>query len=442
MKKLKLLPISIAVAASLASVTSFATETELQALEQRIQELESRMQTDYVNDQQPAVLSPDIEVPLGVVFSGYARYGAHYQSGDQKYVQVDGSFNGSSAIGRLGNEGNGGEFQLAKVFQSDNGAIWDVVVMFDHWGDEVNIKKAYAGATNVFESQPNAYVWAGRDFHQRPQQGINDYFWMMHDGQGGGINNLELGSVKLDFGVVGAVDSCSPTIEPGANPSINCTGGAGTGDSGAYAFTSKLHGINLGFADLELYANYGFDSEAIDDAKSINAYQLGAVFSRPNNNGSNRLVLRYSDNADNGVFWKTDNLTTLYASFEGNSTLGESAAVEYLLAYHDYSVDGSSKVEDERTNYSAIVRPMYFWNDVHSTWLEAGYQVVDYARASDDNSGWKVTLSQNIAFDWGSGARPMLRFYATAGEVDNKATATTTAKQDTFSLGAMWEAWW
>ncbi|STV62067.1 maltoporin [Klebsiella pneumoniae subsp. ozaenae] len=29
-------------------------------------------------------------------------------------------------------------------------------------------------------------------------------------------------------------------------------------------------------------------------------------------------------------------------------------------------------------NYGAIVRPMYFWNDVHSTWLEAGYQRVDY----------------------------------------------------------------
>jgi maltoporin len=67
--------------------------------------------------------------------------------------------------------------------------------------------------------------------------------------------------------------------------------------------------------------------------------------------------------------------------------------------------------------------------------------MVDYARADDDNTGWKVTLSQNISFDWGAGARPMLRFYATAGEVDNKAT-NNDPKQDTFSVGAMWEAWW
>uniref|UniRef100_UPI001F4AE1C5 carbohydrate porin n=1 Tax=Klebsiella pneumoniae TaxID=573 RepID=UPI001F4AE1C5 len=48
--------------------------------------------------------------------------------------------------------------------------IWDLNVMFDHWSDEVNLKKAYVGVTNVLESNPNAYLWAGRDFHQRPQQ--------------------------------------------------------------------------------------------------------------------------------------------------------------------------------------------------------------------------------------------------------------------------------
>lgn len=441
MKSFKVLPLSLTVAASLASLPTFAADADVEALEKRIQELENRINPTYVDNQQPAVLTSEIEIPLGVVFSGYARYGAHYQADDEKYVMVDGSFNGSSAIGRLGNEGNGGEFQLAKVFKNDSGAIWDVVVMLDHWGDEVNLKKAYAGVTNVLESQPNAYIWAGRDFHQRPQQGINDYFWMMHDGQGGGINNFELGSVKLDFGVVGSVDSCSPKITEGANPSITCTGGAGTGDSGVYAFTSRLHGIDMGFADLALYANYGFDSEAIESSEHIDAYQLGAVVSRANNSGSNRLVLRYSDNADNGVFWKTKGLTTTYASFEGNADIGESAAVEYLLAYHDYSIDDSNALKDERTNYSAIVRPMYFWNDVHSTWLEAGYQMVDYARSDDDNTGWKVTLSQNIAFDWGASARPMLRFYATVGEVDNKAT-NNDPKQDTVSLGAMWEAWW
>ena len=125
---------------------------------------------DLETNPQTAAASPDMAIPFGLKFSGYARYGAQFQSGDQKFVGVDGSYNGASAIGRLGNEGNGGEFQITKAFKSSRGAIWDINVMFDHWSDEVNLKKAYVGVTNVLASNPGAYIWAGRDFHQRPQQ--------------------------------------------------------------------------------------------------------------------------------------------------------------------------------------------------------------------------------------------------------------------------------
>jgi maltoporin len=66
-----------------------------------------------VTEPQSAAQSPDMAIPFGIKFTGYARY-AHFQAADQKYVAVDGSYNGASAIGRLGNEGNGGEFQLSK----------------------------------------------------------------------------------------------------------------------------------------------------------------------------------------------------------------------------------------------------------------------------------------------------------------------------------------
>ncbi len=109
---------------------------------------------DVITNPQTTAASPDMAIPFGLKFSGYARYGAHFQTGDQKYVGVDGSYNGASAIGRLGNESNGGEFQISKAFKSAQGAIWDLNVMFDHWSDEVNLKKAYVGVTNVLESTP------------------------------------------------------------------------------------------------------------------------------------------------------------------------------------------------------------------------------------------------------------------------------------------------
>ncbi len=87
---------------------------------------------------------------------------------------------------------------------------------------------------------------------------------------------------------------------------------------------------------------------------------------------------------------------------------------------------------------------MYFWNDVHSTWLEAGYQRVDYDQGGN-NHGWKLTLSQNIAIGMGPEFRPMLRFYVTGGQVDNEHTAKVNGTQDqqldSLNVGGMFEAW-
>ena len=458
MKKIKTLPVTLAVITALYSISAQAQEfTQEQidaivakAVDKALAERQEKMdaaaakKVDVINEPESAAQSPDMAIPFGVKFSGYARYGAHFQSGDQKYVAVDGSYNGASAIGRLGNEGNGGEFQLSKAFKSDNGAIWDVNVMIDHWGDEVNLKKAYAGVTNVLASNPDAYIWAGRDFHQRPQQGINDYFWMTHDGQGAGVKNFDIGGIKFDLATVAAVESCNPEVmEDETNPSrITCTGGSGTGDRGNYAVTSKIHGMKLGPLDLELYANYGFDSKAVEGEDKLKAWQGAFVVSHSNDSGVNKVIARYSDNSDNSVYNKTDDLTTIYASFEGSHKFTQQAQIEYLLAFHDY--DNSYIKSGNRKNYGVIVRPMYFWNDVHSTWLEAGYQRVDYDKGGD-NSGWKLTLSQNISIAMGPEFRPMLRFYMTGGQVDNDRTARVNGTKeetlDDFNLGAMWEAW-
>ena len=461
MKTVKKLPLAMAVIAALCPLSSVMAQEFTQeqidaivakAVDKALADRQAKMdaaaakKVDLETNPQTAAATPDMAVPFGLKFSGYARYGAHFQAGDQKYVGVDGSYNGASAIGRLGNEGNGGEFQLTKAFRSEKGAIWDINVMFDHWSDEVNLKKAYVGVTNVLESNPNAYIWAGRDFHQRPQQGINDYFWMNHDGQGAGVKNFDVGGVQFDVATVAQVKSCSPEVMADeSNPSrITCTGNSDTGDDGHYALTTKTHNIKAGPIDVEVYANYGFDSKAVDNDKQLDAWQGGLLLSHTNSDdsGVNKVILRYSDNSDNSVFNKTDGLTAIYASFEGNYKFTQQAQVEYLLAFHDY--DNSKDKTDNRKNYGAIVRPMYFWNDVHSTWLEAGYQRVDYDQGGD-NHGWKLTLSQNIAIGMGPEFRPMLRFYVTGGQVDNKRTAkvngTDDQQLDSLNFGGMFEAW-
>ncbi|HHQ4603038.1 carbohydrate porin [Aeromonas sp. 601115] len=436
MKKFSLLYTAAAVAAVMSSASVFANSNDdIEALKLRLQELETKVNTEtkYKDDQQPATLTSETKVPDGIVFSGYARYGAHYQNSDKERVSSFGSLSGN-ATGRLGNEGNGGEFQLAKVFKNDSGAIWDLVLMLDHWSEGswaddggVNVKKMYAGVANVFESQPDLYLWAGRDFHQRPQTDLNDYFWMTHDSQGAGFKNLTLGGIKFDFAGVGQVNN--DMVE----------------DNGRYALTSKVHGIKLGDVDLSLYANYGTTSEKLteDDKKELanSAYQLAseAVWA------GQKFVIRYSHNALNSVFDLADNQDALLLSLDGAIPLTERAKIQYLTSYQKLDLD---KSDESRKNYSFILRPTYQWNDVHSTWLEGGYSIVDYDDIDATNTSWKTTLSQNIAIGGETWSRPMLRFYATVGNADNEYTGRddkgglTTSDDDTVTFGAMFEAWW
>ncbi|MFQ2919294.1 carbohydrate porin [Aeromonas allosaccharophila] len=436
MKKFSLLYTAAAVAAVMSSASVFANSNDdIEALKLRLQALETKVNTEtkYKDDQQPATLTSETKVPDGLVFSGYARYGAHYQNSDKERVSSFGSLSGN-ATGRLGNEGNGGEFQLAKAFKNDSGAIWDLVLMLDHWSEGswaddggVNVKKMYAGVANVFESQPDLYLWAGRDFHQRPQTDLNDYFWMTHDSQGAGFKNLTLGGIKFDFAGVGQVND--DMVE----------------DNGRYALTSKLHGIKLGDVDLSLYANYGTTSEKLteDDKKDLanSAYQLAseAVWA------GQKFVIRYSHNALNSVFDLADNQDALLFSLDGAIPLTERAKIQYLTSYQKLDLD---KSDESRKNYSFILRPTYQWNDVHSTWLEGGYSIVDYDDIDATNTSWKTTLSQNIAIGGETWSRPMLRFYATVGNADNEYTGRddkgvlTTSDDDTVTFGAMFEAWW
>lgn len=368
----------------------------------------------------------------GFNFTGYARYGAAFQSSDEKNVSTAGALNGN-ATGRLGNENNGGEFSFSRTFTSDQGANWEVVAMFDHYSDEswatnggVKLKKAYASVTNFLSSQPEMRVWAGRDFNQRPQTDLNDYFWMTHDGQGGGFYNLNLGGIKLDLNAIAQVE------------------GDMVGDNGKYAITSKFHGITLfNTAHLSLYANYGFAS---DKAKGksyydTDAYQLAAEISM----GGHQLLFRYANNSKDSVFDLVEDQEAWLVSFNGAKNFSDKAGIQYLAAYQFLDVAD----HNDRANYNVIIRPTYSWDNINSTWLEGGYSLVDYKDVDAKNSSWKVTLSHNIAIGSQTWARPMLRFYTSVGSADieyvgfdSSTGEMQSTRLDTLTFGAMFEAWW
>lgn len=369
-----------------------------------------------------AVLSPlSASADDSLTFSGYARYGALYAT-DNDLVDFG---DNDRTIGRLGNEHNGGEFLFNKAYTADTGAKWDVAVMLNHWAvdawgstDGVNIPQFYAAVTNFVEDQPDLYVWAGRKFHQRPQQGLNDHYILTHDGQGAGFENLDLGSSKLDMGFIAQVSG---------------NAGAALGnDSGKYAITAKLHDIALGDTSLDLYADYGFTSDAAgaDDGK-----ESGQAVAVLNLKGPiNKIVARYAYNSLNSAFQLTGNeQNAIYFSFEGGANPSENLYVDYLMSVQSIT---NNDIEDKLT-VAGIVRPMYNWDKTHSTWLEAGYGLTD--QDGGDAQAWKLTVSQNVSLGGLPWSRPMLRFYSTVGSVDYSDEDRT---EDTLSFGAMFEAWW
>jgi len=359
-------------------------------------------------------------------FHGYGRQGVVYEQDGNTAIGADGQT--SNAAGRLGNETDGLEVLFLKKFDSENGTKFDLGYMFEDWGNGVQTKQFFAGASNVFASQPNAYIWAGSAFHARMQQGLNDHYVTWADGKGTGIKGLELGFANLELGLVQS------------------------GWGGQYTATSRLSGIKLSDAiSLELAVNYGF-TDSTSDAED--AYHLVAKVDA----WGQKFYYRRAENVggDQNLSWaRKDGITSDYFSVEGNFSLDEKTGLEYLVGYH--SIDEASEAvaagnDTDRTNYNIIVRPTYQWNDIHSTWLEVGYSVVDFDDAKENNEAWKVTLSQNIAVGGVTWARPMLRFYATVGEETNNQYTTNDdgditayngqSTSDPLIVGAMFEAWW
>ncbi|WP_105903177.1 carbohydrate porin [Vibrio gangliei] len=375
------------------------------------------------------------------LFTGYARYGAGYTADDALY---NGSVkNGINVIktaasqyqatGRLGNEGNGFEFKLQKMFQQDD-MQWDVAVMLDdgYDGNPTGISQAYAGGKGIFAAQPDAYIWAGQRFNDREQIDVNDYFYLQNDGTGTGVDNLDLGFAKLDFSLV-AGDK---------------------GRNGRYAVTTKLHDINLTDSQsLRFHFNYGFgngsqtdaDTGITTDVEDNDAFQVAAIHRLTWSNGWNEFAVRYSEGVRNGILWSN-------AAEDGGSlgafTYGELAFTENVLMQYAFSMEDNDLSTNENGDElwtQAVIRPGYRWNDRMSTWLELGYDQVKFDDDLGTNSSWKATLSQNIGMGSFMGSRPMLRFYATYGQLDTEYVGQSGAEygdSDALTVGAMFEAWW
>ena len=233
MTMIKKLPLTMAVIAALCPISVLAQEfTQEQidaivakAVDKALAERQAKMdaavakKADVVTEPQSAAQSPDMAIPFGVKFTGYARYGAHFQAADQKYVAVDGSYNGASAIGRLGNEADTYvELNVEHKQTLENGATTRFKAMladgqktYNDWSadsSDLNIRQAFAELGNLPDftgALKGSTFWAGKRF----DRDNFDIHWLDSDvvflaGTGGGVYDVKWNdTLRSNFSIYG-----------------------------------------------------------------------------------------------------------------------------------------------------------------------------------------------------------------------------------------------
>ena len=69
--------------------------------------------------------------------------------------------------------------------------------------DQFRVREAFVQGGNIFESQPNAKVWAGERYYRRQHIDSDDFFTLDMSGYGGGIEDLDLRFGKAAVAFIG-----------------------------------------------------------------------------------------------------------------------------------------------------------------------------------------------------------------------------------------------
>jgi maltoporin len=403
---------------------------------------------------------------FAVDFHGYMRAGVGVSADGGQQVTYE-----KNKIGRLGNEGDTyGEVQLGKEVYNNNGKTFYVDSMFamssngsNDWEgtgtncglsgsdlkctDDVEfaLRQFNVRAQGVLDFAPEATLWAGKRFYQRHDIHISDFYYWNISGSGAGIEGIEAGPGRLSLAWV-----------------RNDRGDlADTGNNGGAVNVNTLDARYAGIpvwenGSLEVGINYALvhdTDEASQDAKDAkDGVMLTAELTQGLSNGFNKTVLQYGTEGYSKAFafygdgsWYGGEAKKGASGYRlinwGVVGLGDSWELGHQLVYGvgEEMWDG----QDKWKAMSAVIRPVYKWDDNHKTIFEAGYGM-------DDNDGAKDKYGKlTVAQAWSAGssfwARPEIRLYASylTSDYDNDRKVFDSGKSDdSFQFGVQAEAWW
>ena len=410
-----------------------------------------------------------------VDFHGYMRSGVG--------VSQDGGIQTltKQKVGRLGNEADTyGEIELDQEAYNKGGKSFTVQSMIamssngtnDWESTNVNLTCTSADATKCSTSQDVAFalrqfnvqgknllgggetIWAGKRYYQRHDVHIADFYYWNISGAGAGIENIKAGPGMASFA----------WVRNDRHP-----GDLGTATADGYLDTNTLDARYAGIplwseATLELGVDYAIvnptDAQesaaaAYKDAK--NGVMLTAELTQAVLGGFNKTVVQYGTEGYSKNFafqgdgsWYGSEAKNGADGFRimnhGVISLGQSWDLSHLLVYGvgNKMWDGNDKWE----TYSAVVRPVYKWNDIMKTEFEFGYTKDTNTPTSGSSSSTnyqKYTVAQAFAAGKGFWARPEIRVYASylkQGGDGNNLVFNSGKDDSTYNFGVQAEAWW
>ncbi|QUM84065.1 maltoporin LamB [Moritella sp. 28] len=389
-----------------------------------------------------------------VDFNGYMRAGTGISGNNGENISFE-----KNKIGRLGNENDlYAEFGFRQELPEITGMeeqTWIVDAMIaqgnlgnNGWEDgDFNVAQFNVQATGLIASDKEATMWAGKRYYQRKDIHITDFYYLNTSaGAGGGIENLTVGPGKL---------SAAWMLDEGSQKSSN-----GLPQDHSWSNDSKVNGniFDVRYSGLELWSGANLEVAAIYNFANKKAEQtleaddgvmLTAILQQGLSNGFNQTVLQYGTSSygaqmsdlGSGAWFdrsgKQNDATGYRVINWGVVSFGDKIEVGHQLMYANSTDVGLVKEEHELL--SAVVRPMYKWNQNMKTILELG--VFSESQGSTDKGGSKATIAQAWSMGEGFWARPELRVFASYITDDEGTTLGSSKGDSDYTIGMQVEAW-
>ncbi|WP_051219364.1 maltoporin [Oceanobacter kriegii] len=339
-----------------------------------------------------------------------------------------------------------GKFKMTTeiIYETDQNSDWEQINGNTSSADRISIRRFNVEGTDVIEALPGATLWIGKQFVDRQNVHINDFFYYDPKGPGVGLKNVDVG-----FGKLGVA-----WLRNGSTDATDGEGDSGNYVNNTYDFRiSKMEVADNVSAEvgLTLGSTSGTDGLAYEGANNSGSLVTLNFMFNDVLGGNNKLTIQQ---ANDGMISSTNTGNqngTLEGDFfriidSGVTSLADNVEAQYVVVYEDKNVDNSATNTGHEW-LSAGIRPVVQWGGYSNTAFEVGYDQVKDKFSGDTNSMTKFTVAQQFSAGSKFFSRPALRMFATyamwndEGQNSNSGGVTPADATSGLSFGAQTEVW-